>query len=126
MSKLTTQNASSELITLAIAGLDAQIQELQQKKESLLAQVASSVSAPQKRARGRAAKKATKATKAVTGKATAKVGGKVGRKPGKKSAKTESTPRKKRQVSPETRQRLKESARARWAREKAESQGASE
>jgi len=122
MSKLTIQNASTELITLAIAGIDAQIQELQQKRESLLAQVSSPESVPQKRARGRAAKKATKATKS---KATAKVGGKVGRKPGKKSAKTEGTPRKKRQVSPETRQRLKESARARWAREKAESQGGS-
>jgi len=32
MSKWTTQNASEELIALAIAGIDAQIQELQAKK----------------------------------------------------------------------------------------------
>ncbi len=127
MSKWTTQNASEELIALAIAGLDAQIQELQKKKESLLEQVAEPAAAPQKRGRKPAAKQP---------------GAKrPGRKPGKKAGKVaavkavkgrprkvrqsaeivEATPaRKKRVVSPETRKRLKESATARWAREKSE------
>ena len=127
MSKWTTQNASEELIALAIAGIDAQIQELQKKKESLLGQAAEPAAAPQKRGR----KPAVKQPGAK----------RPGRKPGKKAEKApavkagkgrprkvrqsaevvDATPtRKKRMVSPETRKRLKESATARWAREKAE------
>ena len=126
MSKWITQNASEELIALAIAGIDAQIQELQAKKESLLGQVAEPAAAPQKRGRKPAAKQP---------------GRKPGRKPGKKAEKAvavkagkgrprkaskaaevvSATPtRKKRAVSPETRKRLKESASARWARERGE------
>lgn len=127
MSKWTTQNANEELIALAIAGIDAQIQELQKKKESLLGQAAEPAAAPQKRGR----KPAVKPSGAK----------RPGRKPGKKAEKApavkavkgrprkvrqsaavaDATPaRKKRMVSPETRKRLKESATARWAREKSE------
>ena len=127
MSKWTTQTASEELIALAIAGIDAQIQELQKKKESLLGQAAEPVAAPQKRGR----KPGVKSSGAK------RPGRKPGKKPGKapavkavkgrprkvrqSAAVSDATPvRKKRMVSPETRKRLKESAAARWAREKSE------
>ncbi|MFZ4628830.1 MAG: hypothetical protein ACOYNR_10930 [Blastocatellia bacterium] len=126
MSKWTTQNASEELITLAIAGIDAQIQELQQKKESLLAQVAAPAAPRLKRGRPAATPTGAK---------------RRGRKPGKKA---EIAPvvkaakgrprkvrdavglldvpptRKKRAASPLSRKRTNESAKTRSAREKIE------
>lgn len=135
MSKWTTQNASEELITLAIAGIDAQIQELQKKKESLLEQAAEPAVAPQKRGR----KPAVTQTGAK----------RRGRKPGKKAENApvvkaakgrprkvrpemdllNVTPtRKNRATSPQARKRSKESATTRSAREKTdqESGGSSE
>ena len=126
MSKWTTQNASEELITLAIAGIDAQIQELQQKKESLLGQVAPPAAPRVKRGRPAATPTGAK---------------RRGRKPGKKAEKApvvkaaKGRPRKvreavglldvpptrkKRAASPLSRKRANESAKTRSAREKVE------
>jgi Arc/MetJ-type ribon-helix-helix transcriptional regulator len=98
MPRPKSSSSRSELIRLAIAGLDAQIQELQDKRKELtrmspgLSGVASSIAAP---ARKRAA---------VT-------------------ASTSSPAKKKRKVSAATRKKLKDAAKARWARIRSERGG---
>jgi hypothetical protein len=98
MPRPKSSSSRSELIRLAIAGLDAQIQELQDKRRELtrmapgLASATSSMAAP---ARKRAA---------VT-------------------SNTSAPAKKKRKVSAATRKKLKEAAKARWARIRTERGG---
>jgi hypothetical protein len=80
----------AELVRLAIAGIDAQIQELMQKRTQL--------------------------TKMAPGAAGASsTGGSSGRKRAAVTA-SAAAPAKKRKVSAATRKKLKEAAKARWAR----------
>jgi hypothetical protein len=91
-------SSRSELIRLAIAGLDAQIQELQDKRKELmrmapsLSSAVSSVAAP--------ARKRFVGISSASGPA-----------------------KKKRKVSAATRKKLKEAAKARWARIRSERGG---
>lgn len=86
----------SELIELALAGIDAQISQLQAQIQALVDK------------RKQIAKPGT--ASAATASATIKV---------RKGA-ASVTAKKKRVVSPATRKKLKEAAKARWARERSE------
>lgn len=97
MAKATSDTKNRELVELALAGLDAQIRELNEKKNELMQLLGGGAAAP---------KRATKAAKAPKK-------GKEKEKP----AETE-TGKKKRVFSAATRKKLRESAKARWAREK--------
>lgn len=90
----------SELVQLALAGIDAQIQQLQSQIEAL----------EEKR------KQLAKSGNLAAASAPAPSG--KGRKPAIEDANEE--PKKKRFVSPATRKKLKEAAKARWARERGE------
>lgn len=89
MAKPKSGGNQSDLIRLAIAGIDAQIKELSEKRVELAAMVAGApAAAPRK-----------------------------GRPAAKKAA---ATPAKKRKVSAATRKKLKERAKARWEKYRAE------
>ena len=93
----------SELVQLALAGIDAQIQQLQTQIDMLT-------------------DKRRQISKSDTGGSTgAATVVSSGRKAAKKSAKAAGT--KKRVVSAATRKKLKEAAKARWARERGEAAG---
>lgn len=88
----------SELIELALAGLDIQIQQAQSQLDALMAK-RRELSRP-------SGSRETPPSAPVSSK--------------KKAGTTSSKKRKKRQVSEETRQKLKEAAQARWARQREE------
>jgi len=89
MAKQTKGNKNAELIILALAGIDAQIKELNEKKEEL------------RQSLGHAA--TTSQSRSVAG----------------RGSKKEAAPAKKKRVfSAATRKKLREAAKARWAREK--------
>ncbi len=92
MPKITKENAGDDLVSLAIAGIDARISELLAKKEDLL----------KKRA-----VKTTPAAPKRSPKASAE-----------KAAPASAPEKKKRVFSPATRRKLREAAKARWQREK--------
>lgn len=89
-------SSRSDLIRLAIAGIDAQIENLTEKKRELAREIPgvayAAPSAPTRPARKRAAM----------------------------TSATASPAKKKRKVSPATRKKLKDAAKARWARIRAE------
>jgi len=93
----------SELVQLALAGIDAQIQQLQSQIDLLT----------DKR------KQISKSETGGSGSTASVVSS--GRKAAKKSAKASA--KKKRVVSAATRKKLKEAAKARWARQRSESGG---
>ncbi len=88
----------SEFVQFAIAGIDAQIQQLQSQIEELTGK------------RRQLAKDGNVASTAVAAK-------------GAKAAATGAAPKKKRVVSAATKKRLKEAAKARWERVRAEKEG---
>jgi len=94
MAKATSDTKNRELVELALAGLDAQIRELNEKKTELLQLLEG----------GAAAKRAPKAAGAP-------------RKAREKEKEAE-TGKKKRVFSAATRKKLREAAKARWARDK--------
>jgi len=87
-----TGTSQAELVSYALAGIDAQIQELQQKRAQLAGKAAGTTGAT---ARGRA----TRDTASV-------------------KAKSAQPAKARRKVSASTRRKLKEAAKRRWAREK--------
>src|SRR5262245_3200926 len=95
MPRPKTSSSRSELIKLAIAGIDAQIQELTEKRAELI----------------REAPNGGPIAFATPG---------PGRKRATVTASTASSAKKKRLVSAATRKKLKEAAKARWARIRAE------
>ena len=99
--------SQAELVQLALAGIDAQIEELQQKRSQLAGM------APASTTESRGTRK------------TASVKAKPGR-PAKKAAvkAAVAAEEEKREVSESTRRKLKRAAKKRWAREKAEKRAA--
>lgn len=111
MAKSSGDTSRQELVELALAGIDAQIKELADKKSELMGLLGQSAGAAPKRAsRAGKAVKASKGVKAAKG-AKASKSAKDG---GKKAA----PEKKKRVFSAATRKKLREAAKARWAREK--------
>jgi len=109
MAKSSGDTSKLELVELALAGIDAQIKELTDKKAELMALVGQAAPAAPKRA----AKAKAKAAKVVKGAKVSKVA-KVAR-----VAKSEAdSDKKKRVFSAATRKKLREAAKARWARAK--------
>ncbi|MFM8394019.1 MAG: hypothetical protein ACKOB4_08865 [Acidobacteriota bacterium] len=102
MAKSSGDTSKQELVELALAGIDAQIKELTDKKTELLGLLGQATPA--------APKKAAKAVKAVKAARGAKVA--------KAAKKEEPSDKKKRVFSAATRKKLREAAKARWAREK--------
>jgi hypothetical protein len=103
MAKSSGDTSKLELVELALAGIDAQIKELTDKKAELMALVGQAAPAAPKRA-AKAKAKAAKVSK------VAKVA---------KVAKSEADADKKKRVfSAATRKKLREAAKARWARAK--------
>jgi hypothetical protein len=92
-----TKNSSSrsELIKLAIAGIDAQIQELTEKRAQLIRE-------------------------APAGGGAISISAGPGRRRATVTASSSVSAKKKRVVSPATRKKLKEAAKARWARIRSE------
>ena len=106
MAKSSGDTSKLELVELALAGIDAQIKELTDKKAELMALVGQTAPAAPKRA----AKAKAKAAKVVKGAKVAKVA---------RVAKSEADADKKKRVfSAATRKKLREAAKARWARAK--------
>ena len=109
MAKSSGDTSKQELVEFALAGIDAQIKELTDKKAELMALVGQAAPAAPKRA----AKAKAKAAKVVKGAKVSKVA-KVAR-----VAKSEADADKKKRVfSAATRKKLREAAKARWARAK--------
>lgn len=105
MAKSSGDTSRQELVELALAGIDAQIKELADKKAELMGLLGQSAGAAQKRASK--AGKGVKAAKGAKASKSAKDGGK------------KAAPEKKKRVfSAATRKKLREAAKARWAREK--------
>ncbi|QQS44805.1 MAG: hypothetical protein IPM66_12580 [Acidobacteriota bacterium] len=129
MPRLKAGDENAEFIRFALAGIDAEIRELQEKRAELLkrtpkaAAEAPAAAPAAKKRRGRkpgpkkaAGKAAKKAAKKVAKTAAKKVTKKSAKKSPKAPAKVT---RGKREVSPETRERLSAAAKARWANARA-------
>ncbi|NDD62568.1 MAG: hypothetical protein EBZ36_01070 [Acidobacteria bacterium] len=102
MAKSGGDTNKQELVELALAGIDAQIKDLTAKRDELKSLLGSGTPVATKRAA-----KAKKAKKAKKEKKT------------KNTAANEAAPGKKKRVfSSATRKKLREAAKARWAREK--------
>ena len=100
MAKSSGDTSKQELVEFALAGIDAQIKELTDKKAELMGLLGQAAPAAPKRGAG-------KAVRAARGPKVAK------------AAKKEAAPEKKKRVfSAATRKKLREAAKARWAREK--------
>jgi hypothetical protein len=100
MAKATSDTSRQELVELALAGIDAQIRELNEKKNELMQLLGQTPTAP---------KRAAKAGKAA----------KSPKKEKEKEPEMETASAKKKRVfSAATRKKLREAAKARWAREK--------
>lgn len=104
MAKATSDTSRKELVELALAGIDAQIRELNEKKAELTQLLGQTGPAPKRAAKAGKAAKATGAAKAP-------------RKEKEPEMETASA-KKKRVFSAATRKKLREAAKARWAREK--------
>jgi hypothetical protein len=124
MAKINSETSKNELVELALAGLEVQIRELNDKKEELKKLLVSSPAA-KRTAKAVKVARAGKGTKAGKKGVEAKAA-KVAKTP-KSSKSVKSTPvedsedgsgKKKRVFSAATRKKLREAAKARWAREK--------
>ncbi len=98
MAKATSDTSRQELVELALAGIDAQIRELNEKKNELMQLLGQTASAPKRVAKAAGAAKSPRK---------------------EKPPETETASAKKKRVfSAATRKKLREAAKARWAREK--------
>ncbi|NBO64027.1 MAG: hypothetical protein EBU88_04120 [Acidobacteria bacterium] len=99
MAKTSSDTNRNELVELALAGIEAQIKDLSEKREELRRMLESGgTAAPRRAAKAGKAGRTSKAAKAAEN--------------------GEPTGRKKRVFSPATRKKLREAAKARWARNK--------
>lgn len=114
------ETSKNELVELALAGLDAQIRELNEKKEELKKLLVAGPVVASKRV-----PKADTTVKAGRGAKAGKKGGAAKTEKIAKSSRSvaaegseEGSGKKKRVFSAATRKKLREAAKARWAREK--------
>jgi hypothetical protein len=123
MARINSETSRNELVELALAGLEVQIRELNDKKEELKKLLVSSPAAKRagKVETGKAVKvaRAGKVTKAGKKGVEAKTA-KVAKSPKSVAAEAseDGSGKKKRVFSAATRKKLREAAKARWAREK--------
>jgi len=100
MAKATSDTSRQELVELALAGIDAQIRELNEKKNELMQLLGQPAAAPKRAAKAAGTAKSLKKEK-------------------EKAPEMETAAAKKKRVfSAATRKKLREAAKARWAREK--------
>lgn len=123
MAKIYSETSRNELVELALAGLEVQIRELNDKKEELKQLLVSSPGA--KRAGKAETVKAVKVARAGKGTKAGKKGVEAKTAKVAKSSKSvaadaseDGSGKKKRVFSAATRKKLREAAKARWAREK--------
>ncbi|MFZ4793359.1 MAG: hypothetical protein ACOYLN_04440 [Blastocatellia bacterium] len=123
MAKIYSETSRNELVELALAGLEVQIRELNDKKEELKQLLVSSPAA--KRAGKAETVKAVKVARAGKGTKAGKKGVEAKTAKVAKSSKSvaadaseDGSGKKKRVFSAATRKKLREAAKARWAREK--------
>ncbi|MFN0088133.1 MAG: hypothetical protein ACKVX9_22275 [Blastocatellia bacterium] len=107
MPKKTSIGKSADLLMQAIDSIEAEIKALTEQRDQLAKLVSGGAAAPAARRRGRpTAVAAAKKTKAKTKKQAKQTAAKKGKGEAKK----------KRPVSPATKKKLKDAAKARWAR----------
>lgn len=115
MPKMKSSSGQADLIELAMAGIDAQIKALTEKREELRAMLAPAPEVKERKQAAPARKVAARkvaARKVVARKVTA-------RKVTAKKVADAAPAKKKRVFSAATRKKLREAAKARWARQKA-------